>query len=240
LTPRTSAIKERHGSPAGSSRWPGAPVLTVHGSTRHDGGVVAPDLAPSPAPVRRPGRPRDEAAERAILSAALEIAGEVGIRRMTIASVAQRAGVGKATIYRRWPTKAGLVLAALAELEDRPPLPDTGSLRGDLAAYQHEFVAKLAGPGGDSVPHLAAEAAADAELRDRLNRWVAHRRSVLREVLVRAVRRGEMRDDLDVELALDLFSGPLVYRAIFAGLPIDDDVAGGLIDLVLDGLRPRP
>ena len=197
------------------------------------------DLAAADVPVRRagPGRPRDGAAEGAILSAALDIAGKVGVGRMTIAAVAQRARVGKATIYRRWPTKAGLVLAALEKFEDRPPLPDTGSLVGDLHEYQHGFVALLAGPGGDSVPHLAAEAAADPEMRRVLTRWVATRRSVLREVLARGVARGELRGDLDLELALDLFSGPLVYRATFAGLPIDDDVAERLVALVLEGLR---
>lgn len=158
---------------------------------------------------------------------------------MTIAAVAQRASVGKATIYRRWPTKAGLVLAALEKFEDRPPLPDTGSLVGDLHEYQHGFVALLAGPGGDSVPHLAAEAAADPEMRRVLTRWVATRRSVLRQVLDRGVARGELREDLDLELALDLFSGPLVYRSTFAGLPIDDDVAERLVALVLEGLRTR-
>lgn len=198
------------------------------------------DTEAPPVARRRPGRPRDEEAEPAILSAALELTGKLGVTGMTIAGVAKRAGVGKATIYRRWPTKAGLVLAALAHLMAKPPLPDTGSLRGDLRAYQHDFAARLASPGGDIVPNIAAEAVTNPELRAALAEWVATRRSVLREVLERGVARGEIRDDLDLDLVLDLFSGPLVYRVMFAALPIDSDVADELIDLVLAGLRPRP
>lgn len=185
---------------------------------------------------RGPGRPRDEHAEEAILTATLDLTTEVGLSQLTIAGVAERAGVGKATIYRRWPTKAELILAALARYAVRPPMPDTGSVREDLRAYQHEFVRLLAGPGGDTVPHMAAAACNDEDMREALTRWVATRRGVLREVLDRGIERGELRDDFDPDLALDLFSGPLVYRSTFAGLPIDEAVADELVDLVLLGL----
>lgn len=185
---------------------------------------------------RTPGRPRNEEAERAILEAALELTGEVGVANMTVEAVARRAGVGKATIYRRWPTKPAMVLAAFVELLEPAPVPDTGTVRGDLRVYQHDFVRMLVGPSRDTVPHLAAEAMSDEEMRRTLSKWVASRRAVVRTVLIRGVDRGELRSDLDVDLALELFSGPLVYRTTFAGLPIDEQVADALVDLVVDGL----
>lgn len=194
------------------------------------------DPAPSDARPRTPGRPRSEGAEKAILEAVLELTGEVGIVDMTVDAVARRAGVGKATIYRRWPTKPAMVLAAFVELLEPSPVPDTGTVRGDLRVYQRDFVRMLMGPSRDTVPHLAAEAMSDDEMRRTLSEWVSRRRDVVRTVLLRGIERGELRRDLDVDLALELFSGPLVYRMTFAGLPIDDRVADDLVDLVLDGL----
>jgi AcrR family transcriptional regulator len=190
------------------------------------------------APERRAGRPRDGQADEAILRATLELVGAQGITRTTIAAIAARAGVGKATIHRRWPTKSALLLAALSTLVDRSPRPDTGSVRGDLHEYQRHFVAQISGSRRDVLPALVAEAATDPELHDLFVRFVAGRRRTLADLLRRGVERGELRPDLDVELALDLFAGPLVYRVLVAGRPVDAAVAEGLLDLLLDGLAP--
>lgn len=172
-----------------------------------------------------------------ILQAAMALFGEVGIDKMTIAAVAERAGVGKATIYRRWPTKAELVLAAVA-FTDVHSVADTGSVRGDLLLYQREFASQMLGPGaGNFVAHMTSEAAVNADFRRVLSRFVANRRQLLHEVLERGVARGEIRADADLDLALELFSGPLVYRVTMAGLPIDADEPERLVDLVLEGLR---
>lgn len=209
-------------------------------------GAVTADEASDPvvesAPqrsTRPPGRPRDERAERAILTATLQLTAEVGLSRMTIAAVAERAGVGKATIYRRWSTKAEMVLAAFTVLLEPGPVPDTGSVRGDLHAYQRGFADMLIRPGGDTVPHLAAAAMSNPDMQATLSTWVARRRAVLRQVLARGVERGELRPDVDLDLALELFSGPLVYRMIWAGLPVNDEVADELVDMVLEGLAVR-
>ena len=192
------------------------------------------------APVRRPGRPRDEQADEAILWATLQLVGRHGIQGTTIAAVAETAGVGKATIHRRWPTKTALLLAALGRFEPHPPMPNTGSVREDLVQYHRAFVRHMSGPRRDILPSLLSEGVERPELRAALARFVADRRTVLREILQQGVERGELRDDVDLDLALDLFSGPLVYRALVAGLPVDDDVAPNLVDLVLLGLRTTP
>jgi AcrR family transcriptional regulator len=187
-------------------------------------------------PARRPGRPRNDHADDAILGATVELVGRHGVRGTTIAAIADSAGVGKATIYRRWPTKSDLVLAALATLAVRLPIPDTGSVRGDLHEYQRISVRLMTGPRGDIVPSLLSAAFEQPELRQAWGSYLASRRAVLREILQRGVDRGELRRDLDLGLALDLFSGPLVYRGVIAGLPVDEDVAVRLVDHVLDGL----
>lgn len=195
--------------------------------------------APEAAARRPPGRPRDARADEAILRATLDLVGRLGIARTTIAAVAAQAGVGKATIHRRWPTKNALVLASLDELLQPQPLPDTGSLRGDLVEYQRNFVKAMTGPRRDILPSIVGEATMDPELRDALARFIASRRVVLRAVLERGVERGELRADLDVDMAMELFAGPLVYREVMADLPVDDAVAEDLIDLVLAGLAPH-
>lgn len=184
----------------------------------------------------RPGRPRDKGADEAILRATLALTGEVGVSGMTISAVAERAAVSTATIYRRWPTKAGLVLAALSALQEFPPEPDTGSVRQDLKEYQENFVRLLTGPGGDWVSHMMAEANKDEELRVALTSFVARRRTVLHAVLERGVARGELRSDIDLDLAQELFSGPVFFRATMADLPLSGDIQGDLIDLALGGL----
>ncbi|MCD9623263.1 TetR/AcrR family transcriptional regulator [Rhabdothermincola salaria] len=171
------------------------------------------------------------------MSATIELVGRHGVRGTTIAAIADRAGVGKATIYRRWPTKTELVLAALSTLTLRPPVPDTGTVRGDLHAYQRFSLRLMTGPRGDVLPSLLSAAFEQPELREAWGRYLVSRRAVLREILVRGVERGELRDDLDLDIALDLFSGPLVYRDLIAGLPVDEDVAEDLVDHVLDGLH---
>jgi AcrR family transcriptional regulator len=194
-------------------------------------------MAVQDAPIRRPGRPRDEHADEAILRATLHLVGRQGVQGTTIAAVAETAGVGKATIHRRWRTKTALLLAALGRFEPHQSMPDTGSVREDLVQYHRFFVRLMSGPRRDVLPSLLSEGVERPELREALAGFVAQRRSVLRQILERGVERGELRDDVDLDLALDLFSGPLVYRTLVAGLPVDDEVAPRLIDLVLLGLR---
>ncbi len=173
------------------------------------------DRAGAPrAPARARGRPRSEDAHRAILAATLTLLDELGYAGLTIEAVAARAGVGKSTIYRRWSSKVDLVAAALHEIGPHVPPADTGSLPGDLAAFRQRQVENVAGgPLPRVAPQLLAEAITDDELHDAVIReGIAPVRSALRHMFTRAVERGELPENLDVELAVDLVHGTVIYR----------------------------
>ena len=168
------------------------------------------------APARGRGRPRSAEAHQAILSATLTLLDEIGYRALTIEAVAARAGVGKTTIYRRWPSKLELVVEAVAEM--RPPLPteDTGSIQGDFLAFQRGQISRVAaGPMPRIAPRLLAESVNDRELHEAVQRELIDPiRKAIGEVLQRGVDRGELRADLDLELATDVIHGTVVYRIL--------------------------
>ena len=183
---------------------------------------------------RRPGRPRDAGADDAIMDAVVEVLTEHGFRGLTIDAVAQRAGVGKATIYRRWEGKEQLVLDALANGRIPIPQPDTGSLHDDLLAYYLPLADADAQQGAVRLmPALAAEAAVDAELAQRLHAFVSDRRAPVAGILTRAQERGEVNDDVDIELVVDLLTGAIMYRLYFSGAVVDEDVIRRLLQGVL-------
>jgi AcrR family transcriptional regulator len=186
------------------------------------------------------GRPRDERADRAILAAAVELMAEHGVRDLRMDDVAERARVGKATIYRRYRSKDELIAAAVEALVREITLPDTGSTRADLLALMRSAVEVYSGSlEAALMPSLVEAMKRDAELA-RLVRegFLARRRAALGAVLERGVERGDLRRDLDVELALDVLGGPLFYRLLITGGPIDKQLADGVVDLILRGFAP--
>ena len=191
-------------------------------------------------PRRMPGRPRSEASHHAIIEATLELLVEAGYGSLTMEAVRTRAGVGKATIYRRWASKEELVRDAIVFLHDEFDTPDTGSLRGDYEALAQVVRASASRGGATLMPRLLGEAVNDPELFAifRAN-LVEPRRAALRTVLGRAVARGEIRGDIDLELILDLFAGPAVYRLLITG----GDMAQMFsveeqMDALMNGLAP--
>jgi AcrR family transcriptional regulator len=186
------------------------------------------------------GRPRDARVDRAILAATLELIAERGVRDFRMDDVAGRAGVGKGAIYRRYRSKDELVAAAVAGLVSEIAVPDTDSTRGDLLALMGEAVAVYADPTAAGVmPSLVGEMRRQPELADAVrDGFLARRRQALREVLERAVGRGDLRVDLDFELALDVLGGPLFYRLLITGGPIDMKLAKGVAELILRGFAP--
>jgi AcrR family transcriptional regulator len=184
---------------------------------------------------RSPGRPRNEGYDQAILDATLAILFEEGYTGLTIDGVAVRANVGRPTIYRRWPSKAALVIAALARSTGLAPTPDTGSLRGDLLAVQQHQVALMNSDGFRRItPGLITDLSTDPELAQTyLSEYIAPRRRSVWDALDRAIERGELRPDIDHAFISDLLTGPLFYRVLVRGERLEPEAAERTVDVVL-------
>lgn len=192
------------------------------------------------AAARAIGRPRDARADRAILTAALELMAERGVHELRMDDVAARAGVGKAAIYRRYRSKDELVADAVAALVSEITVPDTGSTRADLLALMREAVeVYTASVAARAMPSLVEAMSRNPGLAETVRYgFLAGRRAALREVLGRGIERGDLRRDLDIRLALDVLGGPLFYRLLITGDPIDEQLAEGVTDLILRGFAP--
>jgi AcrR family transcriptional regulator len=192
----------------------------------------------------RRGRPRSEQAKQAILTAASELLLEQGLHAVSMDDVAERAGVSKATIYRWWGSKELLALDALATAW-AAPVPaaqrDTGSLRGDLLARFRPWLRQLnEQPFGRVIAGLVAEAQTDPEFAKLyLEHFVHPRREATRVLLVRAIDRGEIAADADLEVALDLLYGPVYHRLLHQHAPLTDRFVQQVVDSVIKALAPR-
>ena len=192
----------------------------------------------------RVGRPRDPKCDVAIVGATLELLAESGYGAVTMEAVAARAGVGKATLYRRFRGKEQLVVEAVATLVE-PPEPVSGaSVREELVALLESFRRKAhSSLSGRVFPRLVGASIDSPELMARYReRVLAPRRERVAAVLRRGVEEGVLRPDLDVDLAIDLVIGPMAYRnMLVSGEPPPDGLADRIVDAVLAGLaRPAP
>jgi len=192
---------------------------------------------------RGPGRPRDARNDQAILEATLELLQEHGYRGVTIEGVAARAGVGRPTIYRRWPSKPAIVVAALVQSARLAiPMPDTGSLRRDLIAFQRHQVELMNAPDARRVTAgLVADLADDPELADTyVSQYLAPRRAQVWQLLQRGIDRGELSADVDLAFVYDLLVGPLFMRAVVWAQPLEPDAAEKTADVVLAAFGASP
>lgn len=190
---------------------------------------------------RRPGRPRSERADRAILAAAVELFAETGPEGLRVEQVAARAGVGKATIYRRWPGKEDLMLDALASLETPLPAPRGQSIREDLISLLDAMRGEAVDPGRARLAALLlGEGARYPRLLERyLATVVRPRQEVMRAVLRRGVATGELREDADVETAAYLLTGAIMARAGSSQEKIERAFCKRVVDELLAGLASR-
>jgi AcrR family transcriptional regulator len=188
------------------------------------------------------GRRRSDRSHQAIITATQELLVERGYRALTIEGVAARAGVGKQTIYRWWPSRAALVLEAYLAASDRVQLPSpaSGSTREDVRALIGWLAAVLAEPtGGRVVAGLVGDIQHDPDLAEGFRQDVVPaRRQAMLAALERGRERGEIRAGADLELAVDALHGAVFYRLLLSGEPLDAAFAERLADQVLDGLAP--
>ncbi|MDA8309652.1 MAG: TetR/AcrR family transcriptional regulator [Actinomycetota bacterium] len=200
-------------------------------------------LVPAPAGRRElsgRGRPRSDVTEHAILQAATELLAERGLAAMTIEDVAARAHVGKASIYRRWPSKGTLAFDAfVTDFLDRQPVPATGNLRDDLLGLLRSWVRAVRQPTtGRTLKGLIAEVQRDPELAEAWrDRFVGPLRRRHLGVLQRAIERGELPPDTNTLLLLDLLYGPAYHRLLHGHLPLNDAFVEDLVAAIMAAIE---
>jgi len=172
-----------------------------------------------------------------ILNAALRLLAEKGYEGLTIEGVAERSGVNKTTIYRRWPTKAELVAASLLAANDPHDEPDTGTLRGDLLAVVMRTVRMCRTPTGRGIVRMMQMERADPEVEAISRDLRARRRKRISALIERGIARGELPAEVSIELLLDLVFAPVYARLIHRDEDISEVYAAAAIDTVLAGAR---
>jgi AcrR family transcriptional regulator len=183
----------------------------------------------------RPGRKRSEQSRLSILTATLELVAEAGYGGLTVEGIAARSGVGKQTIYRWWPSKADVLLDALAMNADlRIPIPDEGSFRADLAHFLGStFELGQKSQVADTLRALMAQAQIDPEFGKRFREdFLFRRRDALGEVVDRARERGELPPGVNPGTMIDVVFGTLWYRLLATREPVGRGLAGELVALL--------
>src|SRR3954471_3985654 len=208
------------------------------GSVAGAGGAVAEACEPAAASgaPRRAGRPRSEERHQAILDAALAALVEEGYDHMSIERVAARAGAGKATVYRRWPNKAELVVEAVAQHgAAEVALNDTGDLRADMRTFLRGLARKFNGIDGALMTAFVVERMRHPELQAEFDRmFTSSKRDHLRRLVSAAIARGDLPADTDVDLVADI--GPALLWQQFTTRP--GGVSQKLVDRILDQFFP--
>ena len=189
---------------------------------------------------RRPGG-RAERVRASVLAATSELLDDAGYDGLTIDEVAQRAGVHKTTVYRRWPSKAELVVAALeVDGEAAIPVPDTGTFLGDLTALAGFVAANLSSDrGARRSRSLVASGAESEELASSMHAYWRTRLAVTGPVVTRAIERGEVAGHVDPNVVIETLVGPIWLRFLMTGEPIDEPFAAQVAAIVAAGVA-RP
>jgi AcrR family transcriptional regulator len=199
----------------------------------------APAGAGAPPP-RSPGRVRSDTSRVAILDATLKLLETTPLQQISIESIARQAGVGKATIYRWWNSKAAVVIEAFLHTHvSHTPMPKGGSPREALTRHIHLLVEEYGGWSGRIVAQIMAEGQGDPDvLREFRERFWYGRRAVVREVVEEARRRGEFRNDMETELQMDILYAPIYFRLFMRHLPLDKKFADAHCAAIMHMLAP--
>ena len=184
------------------------------------------------------GRPRNPETRAKILKAAYEMLNEVGFMDLTIEGVAARAEVGKPTIYRRWKTKAALAMDAFLEAVNPEIIfPDTGSVKEDFKEQMQKIVKLMNSPRGEVLASVIGCGQADEELIAAFREnWLIPRRKDAIAIFQRGVERGELKAEINPEVAIDALYSPLFYRLLLKHQPLNNKFVNELIELVMNGM----
>lgn len=212
----------------------------VEASIRGAGAAVS--NSPVPEVRRKRGRPRDPEADGRILTAAASLILMRGFDSMTVDDVATSAGVGKATVYRRWARKEDLAVAAMEQLyRDEMPSADTGSIRGDIRETYASVLTFVNSPAGtDYVRTTIKESMRDARIATLYREAAARAEDTTIAMFERAVERGEVRPDTPLRAVVQFIGGIIATRAITGQEMPSPDALDSLVEFVLEGITVRP
>jgi AcrR family transcriptional regulator len=188
------------------------------------------------------GRPKSASAHAAILAAARKILVEEGLTAVTVEAIAARAGVGKPTIYRTWPNASAVAMAALISADDSAPkLPQSTSATKELKSQLRAMAAVFSSRMGRQVTMMIASAESETELSKSFrNHFILARREEGREILGRAIAMNEVRQSIDIEVALDMIYGPIFYRLLMGHGVLDQTLTDSIVEQALRGIAPKP
>jgi AcrR family transcriptional regulator len=185
------------------------------------------------------GRPRNVETQKSILSASYDLLLENGFGVVTVDKIAERANVSKATIYKWWPNKAAVVMDGfLSAASARLPLPDTGSVFNNVLIHATNLSRFLTSREGKIIAELIGEGQSDLGLAEAYRtRYFRPRRLEARHLLELGVQGGQLKEDLDIELSIDLIYGPIFYRLLLTGDKLDDSYVQNLVTTVFEGIK---
>ncbi len=188
---------------------------------------------------KKKGRPRNVETEKAILAASYDLLLEAGFGTVTVEKIAERAKVSKATIYKWWPNKAAVVMDGfLSAAMSRLPVPDTGSVVNDIIIQASNLAKFLTSREGKVINEIIGEGQFDLKLAAEYRlRYFNPRRLDSRRILERGVQRGELKEELDLELCIDLIYGPIFYRLLVTGENLEEDFIRVLINYAFEGIQ---
>jgi len=185
----------------------------------------------------RRGRPRNDHIHRLILNTALDLAFEVGFRALSVEAIAAKAGVGKTTIYRRWPNKGAVVMDAfLSIVGPKTSFPSRDRAIESIQLQMRTQVKAFRSKYGRMIRSLVGDGQFDPEVLEAFRqRWILPRRQLARSTIELAMKQGDLRSDLDVDTVIDTLYAPIYYRLMFETGPISDAYADGLYQSVIEG-----
>jgi AcrR family transcriptional regulator len=189
---------------------------------------------------KRTGRPRDPAVDEAVSHAVFKVLAECGMAGFTVEKVAAAAGVGKATVYRRWPSREDLIQEIWQHVHDDVPPPDTGDLKKDLLTFVGGLASYVRDPDRRlAISHLVAAAKVEPELGRRFHAFKQQRVEAVRQIVGQARRRGDVRPKLDDDVIVEMIVAGVFFRLLIGGGDIDERYVDQCVEIVVEGISQR-